>query len=49
MGYKKPTGDRLGRRAKVKPGQRESLDWIKTKMTDTYFFLIGGWGIVNSQ
>ena len=47
MGYMKSTGDRLGRQKKAK--QRNLWDWIKMKMTDTYFFYISGYRIVNNQ
>ena len=43
----KSTGDRLGRQEKANWGSL--WHWIKGKMIDTYFFYIGGYGIVTSQ
>ena len=40
----KSIGDRLGRQEKPKQGNL--WDWIESKMTDTYFFYIGGYRIV---
>ena len=43
----KPIGDRLGGGEKAKWGNL--WDWIKSNMVDTYFFYIGGQGVVNTQ
>ena len=46
-GYRKSTGDGLGRQKKAERGQLWGC--IKSKMINSYFFYIGGYRIINSQ